>query len=208
MEGGREAASGGRRGEGGAFTVTDAGEAGEGVPPYAPSDADGVGHAGVVGEDAEGGAALDGSPPRRSRRGSHEPDSATAAALLAAVQEKDAKILKLISQNDELRRQNKDLSADVDDFEAELARVTAERDRAKKKEDSLEKQIKDAYSEVGRHQRVFLLWHAHVRMWLGLCMCVCVCMSIITGCSGACAFGDVGAGAGETQPRLHHSAGV
>ena len=96
-------------------------------------------------DDAQDAPAL----PTRTRRNSQsrDADADTAAALLHAVQEKDARILQLTLQNEELRRLQRDFEADLNDLEAELRAAVAERDRAKKQESSLEQQIKDAYAE-------------------------------------------------------------
>jgi hypothetical protein len=87
---------------------------------------------------------------RRSRRESGASDSeGTVSALLAAIQEKDARIVQLTMQNETYKRQNGDLSADLDDMEVELRRAQDEAEKAKKSVHGLEQQVKDAYAEVG-----------------------------------------------------------
>ena len=85
---------------------------------------------------------------RRRRDSQPDPDASTHTALLHAIQDKDAKILNLTVQNEELRRRTGDLTADLDDAEAEIRALQAERDKSKKTVESLESQIKDSYAEV------------------------------------------------------------
>jgi hypothetical protein len=86
---------------------------------------------------------------RRSRRDSATTDSeGTVSALLSAIQEKDARIVQLTMQNETFKRQNADLSADLDDMEAELRRVQDDAEKARKSVHGLEQQVKDAYAEV------------------------------------------------------------
>lgn len=91
---------------------------------------------------------LGASPAASAFTHNFEGDGDTTAALLHAVQEKDARIIQITVQNEELRRHTRDLEADLNDAENQLRAALADRDRAKKNESSLEQQIKEAYAEV------------------------------------------------------------
>ena len=87
-----------------------------------------------------------------SRRGSERHsrgDDDTVTALRDALREREVRLLEATAAMEALTRNNSSLSADLDDMEAALVAARLDLDRAKRREESLEKQIKDAYHEVG-----------------------------------------------------------